>query len=166
MTGHELHDPVVSDLIKPAVNFSLFAALVVYAVRNPVGTFLRDRTARIRAALNAGAKAKRDAEALYAQLERDTAELPHTRARMVAEMREIAERERALLLEKSQQTAERIRLDAKLTAEQEADAACSELREVIAQQAIAEAVRLVREAITPEDQSRAIGEFVQSARAL
>lgn len=166
MTGHELHDPVVSDLIKPAVNFSLFAALIVYAVRIPIGTFIRDRTARIRQALEAGVKAKRDAEALHAQLERDTAELPRTTARMVAEMREIAERERALLLEKSRQAAERIRLDARLTAEQEADAARSELREVIVQQAIAEAVRVVREVITPEDQSRAIDEFVQSARAL
>ena len=166
MSGHELHDPVITDLIKPAVNFTLFAALIVYAVRSPLGTFIRDRTARIRGALEAGAKAKRDAEALHAQLERDTAELPRTKARMVAEMRELAERERGLLSERSRQTAERIRQDARLTAEQEAEAARSELREGIVQQTIAEAARLVREVITPEEQSRAIEEFVQSAGAL
>jgi F-type H+-transporting ATPase subunit b len=166
MTGHELHEPVVSDLIKPAVNFSLFVALIVYLVRGPIGTFVRDRTARIRAALEAGTKARRDAEALRAQLERDAADLPRTKAGMVAEMREIAERERALLLERSQQAVERIRLDAKLTAEQEAAAARSELRGRIVQEAIAEAVRLVREAITAEDRSRAIAEFVQSAGTL
>jgi F-type H+-transporting ATPase subunit b len=166
MTGHELHEPVVSDLIKPAVNFSLFVALIVYLVRGPIGTFVRDRTARIRAALEAGTKARRDAEALRAQLERDAADLPRTKASMVAEMREIAERERALLLERSQQAVERIRLDAKLTAEQEAAAARSELRGRIVQEAIAEAVRLVREAITAEDRSRAIAEFVQSAGTL
>jgi F-type H+-transporting ATPase subunit b len=166
MTGHELHEPVVSDLIKPAVNFSLFVALIVYALRGPIGTFVRDRTARIRAALEAGTKARRDAESLRARLERETADLPRTKARMVAEMREIAERERALLLERSQQAVERIRLDAKLTAEQEAAAARSELRERIVQEAIAEAVHLVREAITPEDRSRAIEEFVQSAGTL
>lgn len=166
MTGHELHDPVVTDLIKPAVNFTLFAALVVYAVRGPIGDFFRDRTARIRAALEAGANAKREAEALRAQLERDTADLPSLRAGLVAEMRETAERERTLLLEKARQTAARIRLDAKLTGEQEAAAARSELREATVQRAVAEAARLVREAITPEDQARTVQEFVQSARTL
>ena len=166
MTGHELHDPVLTDLIKPAVNFSLFAALIVYVVRDPLATFMRDRTARIRAALEAGTRAKREAEALHAQLERETAELPQTRARMVAEMREVAERERALLLERSRQAAERIRLDAKLAAEQEAEAARSELRDVVVQQAVNEATRLVREAMTPDDRARAVEEFVQSARML
>jgi F-type H+-transporting ATPase subunit b len=166
MTGHELHEPVVSDLIKPAVNFSLFVALIVYTVRGPIGTFVRDRTARIRAALEAGARARRDAEALRVQLERDTADLPATKARMVAEMREIAERERTLLLDRAQQAAERIRQHAKLAAEQEAEAARGELRERVAREAIAEAVRLVRGAITPEDRTRAIEEFVQSAGTL
>ena len=166
MTGHELHDPVVADLIKPAVNFALFAGLVVYAVRGPIGDFFRERTAKIRLALEAGAKAKRDAEALRIQLERDIADLPGLRAGLVAEMRDTAERERTLLLEKAWQTAERIRMDATLTAEQEAAAARSELQEATVQRALAEAVRLVREAITTDDQARAVQEFVQSARAL
>jgi F-type H+-transporting ATPase subunit b len=166
MTGHELHDPAVTDLIKPAVNFTLFAALIVYTVRGPVSDFFRDRTATIRAALEAGAKAKRDAEALRAQLERDTADLPGLRASMVAELRDTAERERTLVLEKARQTAERIRLDAKLAGEQEAAAARSDLRELTVQRAVAEATRLVREAITADDQVRAVDEFVQSAEAL
>jgi F-type H+-transporting ATPase subunit b len=166
MTGHEVHHPVITDLIKPAVNFSLFAALIVYAVRGPIRTFLRDRTERIRSALEAGQRAKREAEELRAQIGRDTADLPGIRARMVGEMRETAERERALLLEKAAQTAERIRLDAKLTGQQEAEAARSELRIATIEQAVAEAARLVRQAITPDDQHRAVEEFVQSARTL
>jgi F-type H+-transporting ATPase subunit b len=166
MTGHELHDPAVTDLIKPAVNFTLFAGLIVYAVRVPISTFFRDRTAKIRAALEAGARAKSDAEALRVQLERDTAVLPELCASMVAEMRETAERERALLLEKARQTAERIRQDATLAGEQEGAAARSELREKTVQRAILEAVRLVREAVTAEDQARTVQEFVQSVRTL
>jgi F-type H+-transporting ATPase subunit b len=135
-------------------------------VRGPIKTFLGDRTARTRAALEAGAKAKREAEELRAQLERDTADLPNVRARLVAELRETAERERALMMEKARQTAERIRSDAKLSAEQEADAARAELRRATVERALAEAIRLVREAITPQDQARAVDEFVNSARAL
>src|SRR5512139_1919960 len=163
MTGHEIHEPVITDLIQPAVNFGLFAVLLVYAVRGPIRTFLGDRTARIRGALEAGARAKREAEALKAELERDTADLPNVRARLVAEMRETAERERAVLLEKARATAERIRLDAKIAAEQEAEGARAALRKSTVEQALLEAVRLVRETITPQDQARAVEDFVQEA---
>ena len=166
MTGHEIHHPSIIELIKPAINFSLFAAVLVYAFRGSLSTFLSERTARIRLALEAGKKAKHDAEALKAQLEQDTADLPGIRARMVGEMRETAERERALLLERATRVAERIRLEAQLTGEQEAEAARSTLRNATVEQAIAEAMRIVREAVTPDDQRRAAEEFVQSARTL
>ena len=165
MTGHELHDPVITDLIKPAVNFALFAWLMTYLFRGPIRTFLTDRTARIRAALEAGANAKREAEALRAQLERDTADLPNVRARLMAELRDTAERERQLLIEKARQTAERIRNDAKITAEQEAEGARAVLRQSTAERAVTEAIRVVRASITPQDQARAVEEFVQSAGA-
>ena len=163
MTGHEIHEPVIADLIRPAVNFGLFAIILVYSIRGPIRTFLTERTARIRTALEAGARAKREAEALKAQLERDTADLPNVRARLVAELRETAERERALLLEKARATAERIRLDAKVAAEQEAEGARAALRKSTVEQAVAEAARLVRETITPQDQARTVEEFVQTA---
>ena len=166
MTGHELHEPAITDLIRPAVNFTLFAVLLVYAIRGPIRTFLSERTSRIRGALEAGARAKREAEALKAQLERDTADLPNVRARLVAEMRETAERERTLLLEKARATAERIRQDAKIAAEQEAEGARAALRQSTVEQAVAEAVRLVRETITPQDQTKAVEEFVQAAGAM
>jgi len=165
MTGHELHHPSVTELIKPAINFSLFAALIVYAARGPVGTYFRERTEKIRRALDAGRTAKAEAAALQSQLERDTADLPGIRARMVAELRDTAERERALLLEKAAATAERIREDARLAAAHEAEAARAELREATVQQAIAEATRLVRQTISADDQIRAAEEFVQSAGA-
>ena len=163
MTGHELHEPMITDLIRPAVNFTLFAVGLVYAIRGPIRTFFGERTSRIRAALEAGARAKREAEALKAQLERDTADLPNVRARLVAEMRETAERERALLMEKARATAERIRLDAKIAAEQEAEGARAALRKATVEQALGEAIRLVRETISPQDQARAVDEFVQAA---
>jgi F0F1-type ATP synthase membrane subunit b/b' len=139
--------------------------LLVYAIRGPIRTFLSERTARIRAALEAGANAKREAETLRAQLERDTADLPNVRARLIAEMRETAESERRLLLEKARATAERIRLDAKIAAEQEAEGARAALRKSTVEQAVAEAVRLVRDSINPQDQARAVEEFVQAAGA-
>jgi F-type H+-transporting ATPase subunit b len=166
MTGHEVHHPGVIDLIRPAVNFSLFAALFVWGFGGPIRDYFRERTAKIREALEAGAKAKREAETLRAELERDTADLPATRAKMVAEFRETAELERQLLFRKSRQAADRIRSEAKIAAEQEASAARAELSELVVRKVVDEANRLVRGAITADDQRRFVEEFVQSARTL
>jgi F-type H+-transporting ATPase subunit b len=165
MTGHEIHHPSVTELIQPAINFTLFTAAMVYALRGPVKQYFSERTAKIREALEAGRNAKADAEALRAQLERDTADLPAIRARMVAELRDTAERQRDVLLKQARENADRLRADARTAAEQEAAAARSELRELVVDRVVAEASRLVREGITAADQQRFIEDFARSARA-
>jgi F-type H+-transporting ATPase subunit b len=164
MTGHEVHHPVVTDLIRPAVNFSLFVWLFVWAFGGSIRDYFRERTARIRAALEAGADAKREAEALRAQLEQDAADLPATRARLVAELRETADAERQLLLRKARETADRIRADAQVAAEDDAATARAELSELVVRKVVEDASRLVRSAITADDQRRFVQEFVDSAR--
>jgi F-type H+-transporting ATPase subunit b len=166
MTGHEVHHASPAELIQPAVNFVLFSGLMVYVLSGPLRTYFRERTAKIRSALEAGRRAKQDAEALRAQLERDTADLPRVRAELVAELRETAERQRDLLLRQARDTGERLRNDARVAAVQESAAAHSVLREDLAARAVREASRLVRDAITPDDQSRFVRDFVQSARTL
>lgn len=166
MTGHEVHHASPAELVQPAVNFVLFSGLMVYVLSAPLRTYFRERTAKIRGALEAGRRAKQDAEALRAQLERDTADLPRVRAELVAELRETAERQRDLLLRQAGDTSERLRNDARVAAVQESGAALSVLREDLAARAVREASHLVRDAITPDDQSRFVRDFVQSARAL
>jgi F-type H+-transporting ATPase subunit b len=164
MTGHEVHHPSITELVQPAINFALFTAAMVYALRGPVKQYFSERTAKIRDGLEAGRKAKRDAEALRAQLERDTADLPAIRARMVAELRDTAERRRDLLLKQAREAAERLRADARTAAEQEAAAARGELRALVADRVVEEASRLVGESITAADQQRFVEEFSRSAR--
>jgi F-type H+-transporting ATPase subunit b len=165
MTGHEVHHPSVTELIQPAINFALFTGLMVYALRTPLRDYFRERTARIREALEAGRKAKSDAEALRAQLERDIADLPNIVSRMVAELRDTAERQRDLLMRQAREGADRLRSDARMAAEQEAASARSELRALVVDRVVAEASRLVREGVTAADQQRFVDEFGQAARA-
>jgi F-type H+-transporting ATPase subunit b len=140
-------------------------ALMVYLLRGPIVEFFRGRTARLREGLQAGARARREAEALRAMLKRDIENLPAARTQLVADMRATAELQRQNLLATGRKAAERIRADARLLAEQEIAAARQALRAEVIAHAAEEATALVRRAIRPEDQERFVRDFVVSAGA-
>jgi F-type H+-transporting ATPase subunit b len=168
MTEHVTHPSIWHSLFWPmpvVPNFLLFGGLMVYVLRGPVVEFFRARTARLREGLQAGARARREAEALRATLKRDIENLPALRAQLVADMRATAELQRQNLLATGRKAAERIRADARLLAEQEIAAARQALRAEVIAQAVEEATALVRRAIRPEDQARFVRDFVVGAGA-
>lgn len=165
-TGHAPHRvPVVKDLFLPAANFAVFAALLIYFLRGPVREFFRARTERLRDALEAGARARREAEALRAELARDVADLPALRERLRADLRATAERERDALLESGRRGAARLREDARALADHEVIAARHALRTEVIDEAVRQATALIRGAVRPEDQERFVREFVTQAGA-
>jgi F-type H+-transporting ATPase subunit b len=157
------HAPHISELVLPALNFALFAALLVWKLRGPIVEYFRDRTERIRDALAAGTRARAEAAALEAEIARDLAALPALSERIRSDLRSAAEGERDQLVAQGHRTAERLRADAKLLADQEALAAMREVRREVAEEAVREATALVRGALGPDDQQRFVREFVQSA---
>lgn len=166
MTEHGAHHaPHIRELLLPAINFALFAALIVWKLRGPIVEYFRERTERIRAALAAGTRARAEAAALEAEIERDLAALPALTDRIRADLRAAAQAERDHLIEQGRRTAERLRSDASLLADQEARAAMREVRREVADEAVREATALVRGALGPDDQARFVREFVQSAGA-
>jgi F-type H+-transporting ATPase subunit b len=145
-------------------NFSIFAFFLTRALRGPIREFFRQRTERLRDELAAGARARKEAEALRAQLAKDLADLPGLRERLRADMRASAERERDQLLASARQSADRIRRDAQLLAEQEATAARRALRAELVEDAVRAASALVTKATGADDQQRFVREFVAAAR--
>jgi len=95
---HAAHAPQIKDLIWPAVNFLIFVGLLYRALAGPIREYFRERGERIREELAAGERARREAEALRAQLARELAELPATRDRLKSDLIATAERERDQLL--------------------------------------------------------------------
>jgi len=164
VTGHAA--PTVLDLIEPSVNFLLYAGLMGYLLRGPLREYFRDRTARLREGLEAGAKAREEAEALRAQLEQDLADLPRLRESLKADLLGTAEQQKATLLEAAEQTAARLRSDVEKLATQERASARRVLREDLSTRAVQEATAIVRDALGPEDEQRFISNFVDVARAL
>jgi len=168
MTEHGAvhHHPTIGDLFEPGVNFLLYGALLVYLLRGPLREYFRDRAARIRESLHAGAKAREEAAALRVTIEKDMVDLPHLRERLRAELVGIAGLQKDRLLEVARQTAARVRSDAEVLAVQEAAAARRALREDLVRRAVDEATRMVERSLGPDDQKRFIRDFVEVARAL
>lgn len=161
MTEH--HQPGVGDLLLPAANFLIFAVLLVRFLRGPIREFFRERTENLRSALEAGSRARQEAEALRAQIAQDVAALPATREQLRADLRATAELERDNLLATGRRAAARIREDARLGAEYEFAAARQALRLEMTEDAVRQATELVRRAVRPEDQERFVREFVAGA---
>jgi F0F1-type ATP synthase membrane subunit b/b' len=165
MTERALHYATVGDLFWPTLNFIIFVAVLVRFLRAPAIEYFRARTVRLREALQAGARARAEAESLRAALARDVANLPALRAQLLADLLATAEREREALLERGRTAAERIRTDARLLAEHEFAVARATLRAEVIDEAVRQATSLVRQMIRAEDQERFVREFVAGAGA-
>jgi len=163
--AHGGHDPSIAELGWPLANFLLFVGLLVWQLRGPIREFFRARTERLRDELEAGDRARKDAEALRAQLAKDLADLPAVRSRLQADLRATAERQRDQMLAQGKQTADRIRSDASLLAAQEVSSARRTLRDEVVDEAIRDATALVRGATGPQDHERFVREFVDAARS-
>jgi len=165
MTEHAAQHAGIGELLWPTLNFIIFVALLVRFLRAPTIEYFRARTARLREALQAGTRARAEAEALRSSIARDVANLPEVRAQLLADLRATAERERTELLARGRAAAERIRGDARLLAGHEFATARAALRSEVIEEAVRQATALVRQAIRPEDQERFVREFVVSAGA-
>jgi F-type H+-transporting ATPase subunit b len=165
MEHHAEHVPTIATLLWPVVNFTIFATLLVRVLAGPLREFFRARAERLREELATGDRARREAEALRAELARAVADLPNTRERLKSDLLATAERERDQLLAQGSQTAERIRRDAVLLGEQQFAAARRALRDELVGAVVREASNLVRSEIRPDDQERFVTDFIGRAGA-
>jgi F0F1-type ATP synthase membrane subunit b/b' len=165
MEHHAEHVPTIASLLWPVVNFGIFVAVLVRFLGGPLREFFRARAERLREELAAGDRARREAEALRAQLAKDVADLPFARERLKADVLATAARERDQLLAQGRQTSERIRRDAVLLGEQLVASARRALRDELVAAAVREATDLVRSATQAPDQERFVREFVERAGA-
>src|SRR2546425_7298524 len=107
MTEHAAQHATVGDLFWPVLNFAIFVAVLVRFVRPPAVEYFRARAVRLREALQAGTRARAEAEALRATLARDVENLPALRSQLRADLRATAERECEALLALGRTAAER-----------------------------------------------------------
>ena len=144
-----------------SIGLAVLLGILTYFTREPLRNFLLDRSDGIRRQIEAAEAALASARAEAAELRARLARAAQENDAFVQAAGAQAEAERVLALERAQQAAERIRQESKRSADQEIARARRELQDEAAQLATQIAAEILGQGMTPEDDRRLVGEFVE-----
>lgn len=142
------------------INFSIFLYIVLRSGWPTVRNSLIERRSEVQGALDKADRARREAEALRAQMELKLQALAGELETMLQQARADIAVERDQILAAARRTAEAIQRDAERTAENELRQAREQLRAEIAAQALAIAERIAPQRLSGADQARFVDDFV------
>ena len=167
-TGHQgggVHIPW-GEMLKQAINFLILAGVLVYFLRKPLSSFLKERSELLRKAIDDAAKARAEAAEKLAAIEARTANLADEIAGMNAKMDVEAAAEARRLQETAAAEISRIRAQSEFTGEQEVKKAREELRKEASLLTARAAEELVRKTLSPEDQERLVRENIEKIEGI
>ncbi|MGA8752622.1 hypothetical protein [Candidatus Deferrimicrobium sp.] len=158
--GGGVHVPW-GEIIKQAINFLILAGVLVYFLRKPFSSFLKERSELLRKAIDDAAKARAEAAEKLAAIEARAGKLADEIAGMNAKMDVEAAAEALRLQETAAVEISRIRAQSEFTGEQEVKKAREELRREAALLSARAAEEIVRRTLSPEDQERLVRENIE-----
>jgi F-type H+-transporting ATPase subunit b len=154
------------DIVKQAVNFAILAGALVYLLRKPLSTYLRERSESLRKSIEAAASAREEAARKLAAVEERAARVAEEIAQLNAKMDAEAKVEAQTLHEAATAEIARIRSQAEFAAEQEVKKARQELQAEASDLAARAAEELVRKNLSPEDQERLVRENLEKIEGI
>jgi F-type H+-transporting ATPase subunit b len=163
--GGGVHIPW-GEILKQAINFLLLAGVLVYFLRKPLSSFLKERSELLRKAIDDAAKARAEAAEKLAAIEARTAKLADEIAGMNAKMDVEAAADARRLQETAAAEISRIRAQSEFTGEQEVKKAREELRREASLLSARAAEEIVRKTLSPEDQERLVRENLEKIEGI
>ena len=157
------HAPSVGELLFPAINFALFAVILVKYVVPALREYLRRRADDIVAAAAASRTALQEAEALMAAARARMQGVAGEREAIRTDVVTAATRQAERLRQQAEETGKRRLADAGLVAEQERRRAKDEVRAEIAALATSLAESRLRAALSGDDQRAFVQQFLKDA---
>ena len=160
--GAEHHTPSITEVILPALNFLIYAFIIVKFALPAVRSFLKSRRDEVVATIAQASAKKAAAQALVDEYKIKLAALDQQVRSLQATLRDEGERDKAKLVGEANAMAAKIKADASILADQEVKMARQKIREDMAIQAEATARALLQRNLSAEDQNRLADEFIQS----
>ncbi len=148
------------------VNFFVLVGLLVKFAGKPLKDYLLTRHQTIKDKLEEAEKTYKEAEALKAEYEKKIAKLDEEIVAFKNKVMAEAEKEKKKILDDAEEFASKIKLQAKLTYEQEARDVMGKIKEEIAKKTIENAEKIVLDRITKKDHDRMVGEFIEKLRSM
>ena len=154
------------EIVKQAINFLILAGVLVFFLRKPISSFLKERSELLRKAIDDAATARSEAAEKLAAVESRTAKLADEIAGLNAKMDVEAAAEALRLQETAAVEISRIRAQSEFTGEQEVKKAREELRREAALLSARAAEEIVRKTLSPEDQERLVRENLEKIEGI
>lgn len=152
------------EIFKQAVNVGILVAVLVYFLKKPLSSYLKERSELLRKSIDDAAKARAEAAEklsdIQARMARLSGEIEEMNRRMESEAGDEAKR----LRETAQAEIARVREQSKFAAEQEVKKAREELRREAADLSAAAAEEMVKRSVTPDDQERIVRESIEKIK--
>jgi len=143
------------------IDFGVLIAILVWALKKGnVGGSLRDRQANIEKMLNEAVEARKAAEQKLQEYSTKLEQANREIDEISAAIRKGGELEKERIIAEANTTAEKIREQAKVSAEQEVLKARAELREEAARLAVELAGKKIRENLNKNDQDKLVGDYL------
>lgn len=155
-------DYVVMDLVQHTFNFLVLAAVLVWGTRAPIQSFLRNRSDRIRAELEASTAAREAAQDRVDELNARLAGLEDELGQIRAESEASAQREVEAIHTAAREGAERIKVNAERTIQDEVARARTALRKDAVDLASQLAEATLRDRVTSDDHKRLASQFLDA----
>lgn len=150
---------VITDTYK-VMNFAVLATALFLLAKKPVKEFFSSRTTGIQEELQGLEQKKAESEKILAGYASKIASLDQEAERIVADYVAQGEDAKKRILAEAEAQAIKLEEMAKRSIEQEFKRAKDELRQEIAEKALAKAEVLVRESISKEDQDRLVDDYL------
>ncbi len=152
------------EVFKQLVNVGILVGVLVYFLKKPLSSFLKERSELLRKSIDDAAKARAEAAAKLSEIQERVARLSGEIEEMNRRMESEAGDEGKRLREAAQAEIARVREQAKFAADQEVKKAREELRREAADLSTAAAEEIVKKSVTPEDQERIVRENIDKIK--
>lgn len=156
---------VLFELASTITNFVIMAAFLVYALKQPLATFLKTRRENMAKALEEAREKQVIAEKRIAEYKSRLDNLENEVERIVKSYEREAEADRERMRQDADRAIERITREAEFTIRQEIRKAEKAIREAAANATLEAAEQLVRERMSGDDQRRLADNYIASLDA-
>jgi len=152
------------EIFKQAVNVAILVAILVYFLKKPLASYLKERSELLRKSIDDAARARAEAAEklsdIQARMARLSGEIEEMNRRMESEAGDEAKR----LHDLAQAEIARVHEQSRFAAEQEVKKAREDLRREAADLSAAAAEEMVKKSVTPDDQERIVRENIDKIK--
>ena len=149
------------DIVKQTINLGILVGVLVYFVRKPLSSFMKERSEQMQKSIEDASAARAEAMEKLEKMNARMALLSEEIAKLNARMESESAAEAQVLRDTATAEIGRIRAQAEFSGEQELKKALVELRQEASVLVSEAAEEIVRKSLSAQDQERLVGENIE-----